>query len=122
MLKVFNETARYVDQCFIGETEIMTDSGFKQIKNVEKGDLVISSDGNSHEVLELIKSYPAGKQFITVETENGQNTVTSDHLFLAVKNGLSFTNIESKIASGIIEPTWIEAKNLTENDLLLGIE
>ena len=50
MLKVFNETARYVDQCFTPDTMIYTIDGVKRISDVGIGDQVLGSDGAFHEV------------------------------------------------------------------------
>jgi len=43
MLRVFNNTARYVDQCFDGKTWIHTSKGLKQIATIEAGDEVLTS-------------------------------------------------------------------------------
>ena len=51
MLKVFNETARYVDQCFTPETLIYTISGPKTIENISISDMVLTSNGNYHKVM-----------------------------------------------------------------------
>ena len=36
MLKVFNDTARYVDQCFTGDTSIYTNNGIIQIQHIKE--------------------------------------------------------------------------------------
>ena len=43
MLRVFNNTARYVDQCFAPETGVWTEKGVKAISNVVAGDRVLTS-------------------------------------------------------------------------------
>lgn len=50
MLKVFNETARYVDQCFTPDTMIYTIDGVKRISDVGIGYKVLGSDGAFHDV------------------------------------------------------------------------
>lgn len=121
MLRVFNETARYVDQCFIASTLIKTDLGYSRIDEINQGDFVISSDGQKHEVLEKIEYPLDGKKLVTIETEEGENTVTEDHLFLIVKNGSITDNLYEKLSSGTIEAEWVEAKNITENDILISM-
>jgi len=119
MLRVYNETARYVDQCFVGETLIKMEGGFSRIDEIHPGDFVISSDGNKHEVIQNL-DYPIGdKNLISVQTEDGENIVTEDHLFLVVRNGSSIDNLEEKLSMGIVEAEWIEAKKLTDSDILL---
>jgi len=121
MLKVFNETARYVDQCFIGETLIKTDEGLKRIDHIKPGDFVLSSDGNYHTVLEKISTKSENKKLLEIETSEGKNTVTEDHLFLVVKGGSLIENFESKFMSGFLNPEWIEAKNIREHDILVNL-
>ena len=43
MLRVFNNTARYVDQCFSADTQIQTSEGVKEIAKIEAGDEVFTS-------------------------------------------------------------------------------
>ena len=43
MLRVFNNTARYVDQCFAPETGVWTDKGVKAISTIVAGDSVLTS-------------------------------------------------------------------------------
>ena len=121
MLRVFNETARYVDQCFIGDTLINTKEGYTEIEDIKIGDLVLTSDGEYHSVIEKLTTFSDNKKLIDIETENGKNTVTEDHLFLVIKDGSMIENIESKFKNGTLSPEWIEAKNITENDILLNL-
>lgn len=121
MLKVFNETARYVDQCFIGETLINTSEGLKRIDSIENGDLVFSSDGNYHPVIEKVSTSSKDKKLLEIETENGKNTVTEDHLFLVIKGGNLIENFKSKFISGFLNPEWVEAKNINQDDILVNL-
>lgn len=52
MLRVYNATARYVNQCFVPETIVYTCMGPMQIKDVQVGEYVISSNGLYNMVLE----------------------------------------------------------------------
>ncbi len=121
MLKVFNETARYVDQCFTGDTLINTKDGYVKIEDIKIGDMVLSSDGEYHSVIEKLVTSSENKKLIDIETENGKNTVTEDHLFLVIKDGSLIDDIEYKFKNGTLIPEWIEAKNITGNDILLNI-
>ena len=42
MLRVFNNTAKYVDQCVAGNTKVFTDKGYKEIRNIQVGDMIIN--------------------------------------------------------------------------------
>lgn len=46
MLRVFNNTARYVDQCFVADTEVVTNAGNKRIVDIKEGDVVLTSGGS----------------------------------------------------------------------------
>jgi len=40
MLRVFNNTAKYVDQCVTGDTQILTETGYKPIREIQAGDII----------------------------------------------------------------------------------
>jgi len=40
MLRVFNNTAKYVDQCVTGDTLVLTEAGYKPIRDIQEGDIV----------------------------------------------------------------------------------
>jgi ribonucleoside-diphosphate reductase alpha subunit len=52
MLRVYNDTARFVNQCFVPETVVYTTCGPKQIKDISNGDYVITSDNTYRKVNE----------------------------------------------------------------------
>lgn len=116
MLKVYNETARYVDQCFRGDTKVMTVEGFKLIRDIQPGDHVLSTQGIN---IVSEKNEFKDKELIKVKTSSGEIFVTEEHLFLAVRNGKLLDNLKESLKNKTVFPEWIEAKNLSKNDLLL---
>ena len=68
MLRVFNNTARYVDQCFAPETGVWTEKGVKAISNIVAGDRVLTS--GAEETVDV-----DGKHAVNVRTPK-YNTVT----------------------------------------------
>jgi ribonucleoside-diphosphate reductase alpha subunit len=42
MLRVFNNTAKYVDQCVVGSTHVLTETGYRPISDLVAGDVVIT--------------------------------------------------------------------------------
>lgn len=56
MLKVYNDVARYVNQCFVPETIIYTNFGCKEIQDIQINDQVLTSDGSYKRVLKVIKN------------------------------------------------------------------
>ena len=121
MLRVMNEEARYVDQCFDPTTRIMTDNGEKQIVDVRTGESVLTSDGEFRKVLEN-KQYPEQqRRMVEINTAKGRISVTPDHLFLAVRNGCNIENLRDKINNNIVFPEWIRAGSLKRRDLIVNI-
>jgi len=57
MLRVFNSTARYVNQCFTPDTTIMTKYGSKPIGSINIGEEVITIDGTYKPVLQVAKNH-----------------------------------------------------------------
>ena len=55
MLKVFNETARYVNQCFATGTIVIANGTYKTVENVTTGDELLNADGTFHQVLTISK-------------------------------------------------------------------
>lgn len=124
MLRVFNETARYVDQCLTSETLINTDNGYKKICDIVANvDKVKSTDGNFHTVIEN-KHFDWNDKIVIIETENDTVRLTAEHPVL-VAQGESNTPkdiLDFKIKNNHIELVWINAGDLTENDILIGMK
>lgn len=94
MLKVFNDTARYVDQCFTPDSFIYIerdDSG--TVTAIRIADIdptrhrVLAADGKFHNILDF-KIVDAGtgtpRDVVTITTSQGAVTVTNEHPFLVV--------------------------------------
>jgi len=56
MLKVYNETARYVNQCFTPDTVIYTNNGPCEISCIALQDKVITTDNTFKQVVDVIKN------------------------------------------------------------------
>lgn len=116
MLRVYNETARYVDQCFSEDTKVLTPDGTKRIADILPGDVVLSTSGPN---VVMKNSRFENKQLFNIKTSNGMIKVTGEHLFLVIKNGKLLENIKASLKNKTAKPQWIEAKNLSKNDLLV---
>ena len=86
MLKVFNETARYVDQCFTPETIVYTLNGPKNIENIGITDMVLTSSGEYHKV-KLPVRHEYNGEMLNIKLLNTKTpvTVTSEHQIMALK-------------------------------------
>ena len=136
MLKVFNETARYVDQCFTPETIVYTLNGPKKIENIGISDMVLTSSGEYHKVkLPVRHEYDSSKQgnMLNIKLINSKTlvTVTQEHQIMALKykdcemykdallNTFNFEAICSSLDKGLLNPQFYDANELTSGDFVV---
>ena len=122
MLKVYNEIARYINQCFTGEVKVYTNKGLVAIENIKPNDKVFTNDGSLQEV-EKIYCDKYDKKILNIGiTHDYENIkVTPQHPFYVVKNqppGTHFKLILNRLTKGFIKPEWVDAKDITKNDLI----
>lgn len=121
MLKVFESTTRYIDQCFSGDSKVICKDSTKNIEDVSTGDLVKTSDGNWNLVTKT-KSFDYTGDMIKIMVGNEEVCVTDNHIFLAIRNEESYTIdiLREKLRNGTIKPEWTSAKDLTYDDIILS--
>lgn len=147
MLRVFNNTARYVDQCFVPETIIITREGDKPICEINEGDWVLTC-GGSETIEESGKHYVAtnGEPYCKVLkrvshvyngvilnvkfNNNASVTVTPSHPFLTRSEKGEYDYVEiGKLSvfsyivgpNGLTQITSIDSKNV-ENITVYDLE
>ena len=120
MLKVFNETARYVDQCFTKDVKIYTKNGIKTIDKLEVGEEVITENGDFNKITKILK-YECNENMYELKTHQSLNDklVTSKHPFYCLKNrDTNYRDLLHKLEKNIIKPEYIELENITVNDYI----
>lgn len=86
MLKVLNETARHINQCFEGSTIVYTDKGSKKIENIVVDDMVLTHDGSFNKV-EKNNFSSIDKNILSIElTSSYPVKVTEEHVVCVLKN------------------------------------
>lgn len=81
MLRVYNETAKYVNQCFTPETLVYTLSGVVPIEELNPGDRVLTHDNSYKPVTELHKNYVNKEIYkITTDWSSAPVCVTGEHV------------------------------------------
>lgn len=75
MLRVFNNVAKYVDQCFHPDTLLYTAQGSKRIAEVEPNDRVVTQDGSMQRVLKVLH-HPYDGPVFRVSTQHSHDMVT----------------------------------------------
>jgi len=122
MLKVYNEIARYINQCFTGEVKIYTDKGLIPIQNIKPKDKVYTNDGSLQEVTKVYcDNYDKEILNIGITHDYENIRVTPEHPFWIVKNqplGTNFKLILNRLEKGLINGEWLDAKEITKNDLI----
>lgn len=116
MLRVFNMTARYVDQCVTPNTIIYTTEGPTEIKNCSFGITKIFNVNGDVEIIENVLEHKYNDTILNIQTNSCiyNLKITPEHPVLAL------TDYKYKITKEEnIKFDWVEAKNLTTNDMLV---
>ena len=121
MLRNFNDTARYVDQCFTPDTLIYTENGPKPISTIQPGEKVLTSENVYHTVLkQVVHTYNGSMWSIQLEGHSVAVRVTEEHPILAVKsNGDTLDIVMHRLKAGLIEKDYHEVKELSIGDFVL---
>jgi ribonucleoside-diphosphate reductase alpha subunit len=121
MLRVYNNTSRYVDQCFTPKTIVYMENGPIEIQNIQIGNKILSSDG-TYQSIDKILTYDVKEDIVELNIEQSFRPVcvTKAHQILALKQKreLSFELIKNKLDKKIIEPELCDAGDLMDGDFL----
>jgi ribonucleoside-diphosphate reductase alpha chain len=121
-LKVVNDTAVAVNQCFAPDTPVYTARGVLPIRQVREGDLILGQSGVYREVTDKLV-YEQHDAMVAVDVRHALAPldVTAGHPFWAL-NGVpreqSSRRTHEWIAKGKIAPQWIEAGKLAAGDYI----
>jgi ribonucleotide reductase alpha subunit len=123
MLRNFNDTARYVDQCFTPDTLVYTENGPKLIEDVSISDKILTSDGTYHKVKMPIRHEYNGKMLeIQVKNAIYPIRVTPEHQILALQHqtkGLNFDVIRNRLEKSIAKAEFVDATELNKGDFVV---
>lgn len=107
--------------CFTAGTLVWTSKGYKDIKDVECGDLVLTHLGNYKKVYRTIKKNTY--KFCNIKIAGCEEfLVTPNHPFYVRKKKRINThrNGKSIVYTELLQPEWVNAENLT-NEYRVGI-
>ena len=119
-LKVVNDTAVAVNQCFAPETPVYTARGVQPIREVRVGDLVLGKSGTYREVLGKLVYNQRGPM-LEIDVKHALETleVTDGHPFWAIRGVPPEQSIERTVAwlhKGKVQAEWIDAGKLKVGD------
>ena len=124
MLRVFNNTARYVDQCVIPETIIYTTHGPIEIQHCSFGETQIFNLNGDVETIENVLEHPYDGEILNIDTMHSIDClqITPEHPIFVLRNqtkGINYNIIKNRIDKHIINFEWTEAKDLDLNDMIV---
>jgi len=121
MLRVFNHTAKYVDQCLDPETIVYTKRGAIPIKKIVIGDEVITDDGQFYEIGKVLDSHYSG-DFYKMDIHHTLRPLflTDMHPLWCIKNTdqIDCYHIRNLLDKKLLQPDFIEAKHIHANDYI----
>lgn len=121
MLKVFNDTARYINQCFAPDTIVYTEAGPRKISKIIKGHMVVTQDGSLKEVLGIKRQFITN-EILEIKSFNSLRSVkvTKEHQICVIKQAslLNQQQLVSGLSDGSIKTEYVSASEITETDVL----
>ena len=122
MLRVFNNCARYVDQCFLPGTLIYTEAGPRVIEDIGVGDKVLTSTGDFETVNRPLRhEYSGPVTRLTIKHSMDPIFVTPEHNVLALTGQAKMVNhsvISNRLMKKLKEVEWVDVKDLQVGDFL----
>ena len=124
MLRVFNNTAKYVDQCVHPETIIYTTTGPKQIQHCQQGETAIFNLNGTTEIIENVLEHSYEGEFLEIETMHSifPLRITPEHPIYVLRDqqkGLNYKVITNRLNKNICQFEWIDAKELDDSDMIV---
>jgi len=124
MLKVFNNTAKYVDQCVVPNTWIYTTQGPMHIQDVMSNETEIFNSEGKSEVIHNVLEHPYEGNMLVIDNTHSLEPlrVTPEHPLYVLQGqekGLNYKVIQSRLEKKTINCEFVEAKDLTINDFLV---
>lgn len=118
MLRVFNNTAKYVDQCVLPETVIYTTQGPKQIQHVVAGITRIYGATGEAEVIDNVLEHNYEGELLEIRSECDHTSlkITPEHPLSVLPNSVSTPLTTENIKDHL---KWMEARKLQIGDWLV---
>ena len=124
MLRVFNNTAKYVDQCVHPETIIYTSQGPKQIQDCISEDTSIYNVNGEIESIGNVLEHSYEGEILEIKTMHSIHPliITPQHPILALRDqqrGLNYNIIRNRLDKKHVNFEWTDAGELDESDMIV---
>ena len=121
-LKVVNDTAVAVNQCFAPDTGVYTPQGLRPIRDIRPGDLVLGHSGQYRTVTERMV-YNQHEAMVALDVKHSIEPleVTDAHPFWAIQGvpvGQANARTEAWLDKGKVAPQWVESGHLQAGDYI----
>jgi len=124
MLRVFNNTAKYVDQCLDKETIIYTTDGPKQIQECSSLETAIFGVNGDAEIIQQVLEHDYDGPLLNIQITHAlfDLKVTPQHPVYTLQGqqkGLNYDVITNRLEKGIAQYQWVDAGDLTTEDMVV---
>jgi ribonucleoside-diphosphate reductase alpha subunit len=122
MLRVFNNTAKYVDQCVHPETMVYTTRGPKQIQHCVAGETAILNRLGEPEVVQAALDHAYEGETLTIKTASATPLrITPEHPVYVLRDASKYTaaSLQSALEKQHIQFEWMEAKEINTDDYIV---
>jgi ribonucleotide reductase alpha subunit len=122
MLRVYNNTARYVNQCFTPDTVVYSKEGPKRMDKITTDDMLVTMDGTYKKVNQIAVSN-VDKDILEIRSKFSFESikVTPEHEVYVLPNQRKMQNfslIRKRLEKSIVQPEFKLAKDITTDDLV----
>ena len=123
MLRVFNNTAKYVDQCLTPETILYTTRGPLSIAHAVAGiTRVFNREGTSETVANVLEHVYDGEiREIQLANSASRMRLTPEHLVMGLslyRADQDIETLQNELAAGLLQFAWLDAKYITAGDYI----
>jgi ribonucleotide reductase alpha subunit len=121
MLRVFNNTAKYVDQCLTPDSILYTTRGPIPIAHAVAGiTRVFNREGTSETIANVLEHVYEGEiREIQLANRVSRMRITPEHLIMGLsvyRPEQDAETLKNELDAGLIQFDWIEAKHITVGD------
>ena len=121
MLRVFNATAAYVDQCFVPETIVYTPRGPMEMQHVVEGETRLFNVKGEAALVEKVLEHAYNGAMFEISTMHSLQPmiVTPEHPLLVVSGQTqNYRVLRNRLEKGLVELEYKEAKDCAKMDLM----